>query len=56
MEFGLKTWDSIHLATAILAEVDVLFVRDGRFPTGTVCEGVYVSGPYDIDDDKLFAL
>jgi len=49
---GLKTWDAVHLATAILAKVDVLVVRDGRFPTG-MYEGVYVSGPFDIDDDKL---
>lgn len=49
---GLKTWDAIHLATAILAGVDVLIVRDGKFPMGTF-EGVYISRPFDIDDDKL---
>lgn len=51
---GLKTWDSIHLATAILARVDLLIVRDGKFPLGTY-EGVYVSRPFDIDEDKLFS-
>lgn len=50
---GLKTWDAVHLATAILAGVDVLIVRDHKFPEGEY-EGVYVSGPFDIDDDKLF--
>lgn len=49
---GLKTWDAIHLSTAVIARVDVLFVRDGKFPE-EYCEGVYVSGPFDIDDDKL---
>jgi predicted nucleic acid-binding protein len=50
---GLKTWDAIHLATAILARVDVLIVRDSKFPMGDY-EGVYVSRPFDIDEDKLF--
>lgn len=53
-EFGLKTWDAIHLATALLARVDVLFVRDNRFPFGDY-EGVYISRPFDIDEDKLFS-
>ena len=51
-EHGLKTWDAIHLATAILAGVDVLIVRDWRWPNGTF-ERVYISRPFDIDDDKL---
>jgi predicted nucleic acid-binding protein len=29
---GLKTWDAVHLATAILAGVDVLIVRDHKSP------------------------
>lgn len=49
---GMSTWDAVHLATAILAGVDVLIVRDGKFPTGTY-QGVYISRPFDIDDDKL---
>lgn len=51
-EHGLKTWDAIHLATAVLARVDVLIVRDSRFPFGDY-EGVHISRPFDIDDDKL---
>lgn len=51
-QYGLKTWDSIHLATAALARVDVLVVRDSRFPFGDY-EGVHISRPFDIDDDKL---
>lgn len=49
----LTTWDAVHLATAVLAGVDVLVVRDGKFPEGEY-EGVYVTGPFDIDEDKLF--
>lgn len=52
VKHGMSTWDAVHLATAILAKVDVLIVRDGKFPTGNY-EGVYVTGPFDIDDDKL---
>lgn len=51
---GMTTWDAIHLATAILANVDVLVVRDHKFPKGPY-EGVYVSGPFDLDEDKLFS-
>jgi predicted nucleic acid-binding protein len=51
-EHGLKTWDAIHLATAVLARVDVLIVRDSHFPFGDY-EGVHISRPFDIDDDKL---
>jgi len=54
VQHGLKTWDAVHLATAIIGNVDVLIVRDSKFPEGDY-EGVYVTGPYDIDDDKLFS-
>lgn len=50
---GVKTWDAVHLATANLADVDVVIVRDHKFPKGHY-EGVYVTGPFDIDEDKLF--
>lgn len=53
VKHGLKTWDAVHLATAILAGVDVVIVRDHKFPKG-VYEGVYVTGPFDLDEDKLF--
>ncbi len=52
VKHGLKTWDAVHLATAILAGVDVLVVRDHKFPEGDY-EGVFVTGPCDIDEDKL---
>lgn len=53
-EFGLKTWDAIHLSTAVLERADVLIVRDRRFPFGDY-EGVHISPPFDIDEDKLFS-
>lgn len=53
VKHGLTTWDAVHLATAVLAGVDVLVVRDGKFPKGAY-EGVYITGPFDIDEDKLF--
>lgn len=53
VKHGLKTWDAVHLATAIVAEVDVLIARDRKLIVGDY-EGVHVTGPFDIDDDKLF--
>lgn len=52
VKHNMSTWDAVHLATAILANVDVLIVRDGKFPKCEY-EGVYVTAPFDIDDDKL---
>ncbi len=49
----LKTWDAVHLATAILAGVDVVIVRDSKMPEGDY-EDVWVTGPFDLDEDKLF--
>lgn len=54
--YGLKTWDAIHLATAITGQADILFVRDGRFPIDTDVRGVWVSEPYDLDGDSLLSL
>jgi predicted nucleic acid-binding protein len=54
-EHNLKTWDAVHLATAILSGADVLVVRDGRFPKGDV-EGVWVTEPFDLNEDNLLGL
>lgn len=54
-DLGLKTWDAVHLATAILAKVDVLVVRDGRLPEGDY-EGVWVTLPFDLNEDNLLGL
>ena len=55
-DLGLDTWDAVHLATAILAEVDVLVVRDGKFPEEGDYEGVYVTGPFDVNEGNLLGL
>lgn len=31
VEYNLTTWDAIHLATAVISHVDVIFVRDSSF-------------------------
>ena len=49
---GLKTWDAIHLATAVLANADVLVVRDSKFPEGE-CEGVWITPPFDLNEGML---
>lgn len=54
-DLGLKTWDAVHLATAILAGVDVLVVRDGKFPKDDY-EGVWVTGPFDLNEGTIFGL
>lgn len=53
VQHSLKTWDAVHLATGLVGEVDVVFVRDSSFPTGQNIDTVYVSEPYDFDEDKL---
>jgi hypothetical protein len=45
----------VHLATAVLAGVDVVIVRDHKFPEGDF-EGTHVTGPYDINEGNLLGL
>jgi len=54
-EHGLKTWDGIHLATAIKGKVDVLFTGDDDFGKDREIDGVWVCKPYNIDENKLFS-
>lgn len=49
------TADAIHLAHAIVAGADLFFTRDKGFPLDTTIEGVYVSKPYVLGDQDLFA-
>ena len=49
---SLKTWGAVHVATTILTGVDRLIVRDHGVPAGEY-EGIFVSGPFDIDEDRL---
>ena len=53
VRYGMRTWDAVHLATGVVAGVDVVMARDGKFPFDETLEQVFVSKPFDIDDDKL---
>ena len=53
VQYGLKTWDAIHIATAIVTGADVVIGRDRKFPDGEVVEGVSIREPYDIFEDRL---
>ncbi len=52
----MKTWDAVHLATAVVGECDVLFVSDFDFPLDRNVDGVWVSRPYDIEGEHLLNL
>ena len=53
VQYGLKTWDAIHIATAIVTGAEVVIGRDRKFPDGEVVEGVSIREPYDIFEDRL---
>ena len=52
----MKTWDAVHLATAVLAQCDVCFVADTDFPLDQSVEGVWVSLPFDVEGEHLLNL
>lgn len=52
----MKTWDAVHLATAVVGECDVLFVNDSDFPLDLNVDGVWVGQPYDIEGEHLLNL
>ena len=51
---GMKNYDAIHLAHAIMAEADVLMTTDKGFPLETEVEGVWIGAPYFWGDPTLF--
>ena len=53
---GLKTWDAVHLATAVRGRAQVMFIRDGKVPTDTYVDGVYISEPWDLRPEDLLSL
>ena len=55
-DMGLKTWDAIHLATAVRGRAQVMFIRDGKVPTDTYVDGVYISEPWDLRPEDLLSL
>jgi predicted nucleic acid-binding protein len=50
----LKTWDAIHLATAVIGGASVMFIRDSKFRVGDTIEGVFISGPWNLEPEDLF--
>jgi predicted nucleic acid-binding protein len=56
MRYRMKTWDAVHLATAVLGRCDVIFVNDDDFPIDEEVDGVWVSRPYDIEGEHLLNL
>ncbi len=51
-EFNLG--DSIHMASAIAAEVNVLFTYDKGFSIGTRRRGIWIDEPYLPGEPSLF--
>lgn len=49
VEHHLDGIDSIHVATAVVAEAELLFTRDGRYPLKTL-GNLTLSAPYDVDN------
>lgn len=55
-ERGLKTWDAVHVATAVRGSAQVMFMRDSKLPTDTYVDGVYISEPWDLRPEDLLTL
>ena len=51
---GMKNYDAIHLAHAIMADADVLMTTDKGFPLESEVDGVWVGAPYYWGDPTLF--
>lgn len=54
LRHGMKNYDAIHLAHAVMAGADVLMTSDEGFPRDTDVEGVWVCEPYIWGDPTLF--
>lgn len=52
----LRTWDAVHLASAIVGGAEVLMTIDNDFPLDTMVEGVWVCKPYHLGDPNLFTV
>ena len=52
---NLKTWDAVHLASAVVGQADVFMTLDlADFPMDSDVEGVWVTKPYQLDGPNLF--
>ncbi|TDU89186.1 putative nucleic acid-binding protein [Kribbella voronezhensis] len=54
-KYRLKTWDAVHLASAIVGGAEVLMTLDTDFPLDTDVEGVWVCKPYQLGGHHLFS-
>ncbi|MBV9142669.1 MAG: type II toxin-antitoxin system VapC family toxin [Pseudonocardiales bacterium] len=54
LHHGIKNYDAIHLAHAIMAEADVLMTTDKGFPLETEVDGMWVGKPYYWGPATLF--
>ncbi|MET8359349.1 type II toxin-antitoxin system VapC family toxin [Micromonospora sp. NPDC005171] len=52
--YRLSNYDAVHLASAVVASVDVLMTGDTDFPHGRSIDGVWVDEPYAPGDPTLF--
>lgn len=55
VQHRLKNCDAVHLATAVAAEVDVMFTLDNGFPLGKSIDSVWVDRPYLPGGPNLFS-
>lgn len=53
-QLGLKNYDAIHLASAIIGGADVIMAFDSDFPFGRQIEGLWVDRPYAPGGPDLF--
>lgn len=54
LRHGMKNYDAIHLAHAIMAGADVLMTTDKGFPLEAEVDGVWIGAPYFWGDPTLF--
>ncbi len=54
LQHGMKNYDAIHLAHAVVAGADVLMTTDEGFPLETDVDGVWVGKPYSWGAPSLF--
>jgi len=54
LRHGMKNYDAIHLAHAVMAGADVLMTEDKGFPLDTEVEGVWIGEPYFWGTPTLF--
>ncbi|GIH27772.1 hypothetical protein Aph01nite_60820 [Acrocarpospora phusangensis] len=52
--YGLKNPDAIHVASAVVAEAEVLFTSDKQLVGKGRVDGVWIAEPYELGDPKLF--